>query len=546
MFAPETPEPDKETLLSLDSNARRALVASYRESLARQANRLRTEVRALGGSILIDQESDIASPIPVIRVVAPLGELRRIGDLDRVVAIGPTTDGTNEKPHSHCSSAYLGVDKIQALRELGHDGTGTRVIDILGTPGVGNTAELGMATGDCDPQNGPNYACLNPEKAPRAALDGHMQQVLGIIRNTRSDLQRGMANDTLCLAGNIAGEHGTTVVDAVSWAVNMVGNAGDLSLVINRSAANDSSTSRSLDYFAKVYPWPVVVASSGNDPDAPVGSLLANGLVVGASDDLGNSDPDYLAQMASFSSWMNVSNGAAGWELPHVVAPGQDVYTVPGTPGGSKRCVSGTSFAAPQVSGMAASLMDGYGIEGWPEAVFSILMASSVTVDNKALNLADSKDDADGAGNINGERARRIANAHRNGGELAGQGFDYGVVRATGVPAGSYYPETWTPDVPYNPGQARRIYASATFFNEPNCFLTGDPSDCTSRRKVYFRLRLYRNSSLVAESANFNGNYQYLSYIDGFYSTGKYELKIQVVDWQDIDLTTFGVAWLVD
>jgi hypothetical protein len=114
-----------------------------------------------------------------------------------------------------------------------------------------------------------------------------------------------------------------------------------------------------------------------------------NVITVGASNDAGN--PNWSGDsMAAFSAYIDPGNSDR--EKPEVAAPGESITAV--DPVGTD---SGTSFAAPQVAGLAAALMNrNVNLDNRPLAMKAILMASA------AVNIENSRrlSELDGAGGI--------------------------------------------------------------------------------------------------------------------------------------------------
>jgi subtilisin family serine protease len=91
-------------------------------------------------------------------------------------------------------------------------------------------------------------------------------------------------------------------------------------------------------------------------------------------------------------------------EKPEIAAVGTDIIST-NMAGGSSLGGSGTSLAAPVISGVAACLIQAEPVFGiWPEAVKAVVMAAAAHNVEGAARLSD----GDGAGCLNGLQAYRI------------------------------------------------------------------------------------------------------------------------------------------
>ena len=138
-------------------------------------------------------------------------------------------------------------------------------------------------------------------------------------------------------------------------------------------------------------PYPVIAMAAGNDGhgDQPwVKNKAHNAIIVGAIDDkttAGNFTDDVVwydpppAPVLGGSSWRNPHgySNHGDHELPHIVAPGKCIDM------GGRTCtatqpLTGTSYAAPQIVGAAALMMDrNPSLKGWPEVIKGILLATA-------------------------------------------------------------------------------------------------------------------------------------------------------------------------
>ena len=113
--------------------------------------------------------------------------------------------------------------------------------------------------------------------------------------------------------------------------------------------------------------------------------------------------------MASSSDWRNPSSPNNDHEKPEVVAPSVNITAV--GLDGQTRTKSGTSFAAPMVTGEAALLMHHSPLlETWPEAQRAIIMASAThNIEGPQGIPTNGTDYKDGVGGINADLADQIA-----------------------------------------------------------------------------------------------------------------------------------------
>ena len=101
-----------------------------------------------------------------------------------------------------------------------------------------------------------------------------------------------------------------------------------------------------------------------------VGSVLDNGLLSG--------------EMSNSSSRGPTGDGR--WK-PNVCAPGNSIYSIAAETVNGYTSKSGTSMAAPHVTGVAAQLCDRYSFLRYnPEALAAVLMATAITKDDQVLS----------------------------------------------------------------------------------------------------------------------------------------------------------------
>ena len=203
----------------------------------------------------------------------------------------------------------------------------------------------------------------------------HALNMMGMVR--RQDTNQSTAT----LAKTVVADGDGSLGYGFDWLLNTWHTP-----IINLSAARSTScpiTTASassndaieMDIRAKLPPFPLFVAAASNENDC-VKNVSFNGLIVGGSVGSARSPQSMWADSStSGSSWQNPSvfSPHLDRELPHLVAPACASQISGGT-----GC--GTSIATALVSGVAARLMShskGYFLNGWPEAIRALLMASA-------------------------------------------------------------------------------------------------------------------------------------------------------------------------
>jgi len=162
--------------------------------------------------------------------------------------------------------------------------------------------------------------------------------------------------------------------------------------------------------------WRLFVKSAGNrgGGDGRVTSP-GNGYNVLAVGDvnLGGTPARANDVMSATSSFVDPTSTNGDREKPELSAPGTSIQTLSNGFPWPGQTDSGTSFAAPQVAGTAARLIQRKPFLGiWPEQLRAILMASAMHNIEGATRLSD----VDGAGMIAADTAVRVLDDNRHGG----------------------------------------------------------------------------------------------------------------------------------
>lgn len=256
-------------------------------------------------------------------------------------------------------------------------------------------------------------------------LNSHATAVAGIIRSTHS-LTRGIAPSTTLWAGGSCGGWMTELQNRSTAAVNWG------ALALNLSLGGSSSTP---DGFARFYDdlvinraRSVVVAagnSGGGTPSTP--AVAYNVIAVGSINDRNTTSwTDDI--MSSFSSWRNPTSTSGDRQKPEVSAPGDTFNSTTNTSPWIGGVGSGTSYAAPMVTGVVAQMIQRNSTLGfWPESVKAILMTTAVQNVEGSARLSE----YDGAGGVVADRADDVA--RRVGGSWGGQSYSCSAASATDV-----------------------------------------------------------------------------------------------------------------
>jgi hypothetical protein len=225
-----------------------------------------------------------------------------------------------------------------------------------------------------------------------------------------------MASDATIISAGIQGPDRQDDIDAIIWALGQGAEVINASYRWCNVSTQIDDIDRAFDHFARLGMRLFVVASGNNDDscqgdnvDSPAKGW--NVLSVGAYDD--HNDSDWSNdEMVNWSQWVNPYSPNGDHEKPEVVAPGVGITGI----GSNGQLVndpnqnSGTSFSAPQVSGLAALLIDrNSSLSSWPEAIRAIIMASATHNIDGPTGIPTGQDLKDGAGGINAALADNVA-----------------------------------------------------------------------------------------------------------------------------------------
>jgi hypothetical protein len=557
---------DESDLPSREEQLESSLVATEsqweleRRTLAGAARMTTSITGEMGTNVVMSSDmverGVIRAPFLPLRVRA--SELTALGDLPgvtRVMSVEPTVDLT--------SADYYRNEEADELVDYEFNGSGSVVALVENrTPDIWEQltgAVSGISGHDCTDTLGMVRSC----HCPGAARSGHSRGTTGVVRSSAlswggfaADAQTLMANlgegegewdsTTNTCAGNGFTYGQSPFTSAVNWALNYGATVFNASFGSGLDVATQSSKDLYWDYVATHAPWPFIAASAGNSGMGKYTSnKLRNGIVVGGANDQNVAGRSQVVMYDVSSTEGSHSRNANGWELPHIVAEAVGVRTAVGGTAGS----TGTSFAAPQISAMAASLHEwNPNLVGRPEATaVGIMVGADENVDEAKGGVwprdpGDSFDDYDGAGLVNGRISKLVlaTGSKRNGGNSPnGVGHDYGELSATTSPVGTFQ-EVWRARV--HPGQT--LVATSVMSSTVACSSSGSEFSCTTNKFPLHALKIDDGTTFFG-NPNFSQNYQAASLKNTSSSDKIYNISIVITSWNNVSTSRYAVGWVV-
>jgi hypothetical protein len=300
------------------------------------------------------------------------------------------------------------TSRFFAAWQQGLHGNGMRIAIVEGENGGTNI-------------NATAASCLNIIARMNASYPDrdHISRVAAVASCNNSTLP-GAARGANILDGGFdtSNNPGQAFTDALVWAVQT--QTVDVVNVSWSTWPTDNPTSTQLqfadrvaDHWARAL-WKTVVVAAGNSTSAHNTTVSSPGKGFNVLT-VGNINDSNTARWSDDEIWSTSSfiNPATGVEKPEVAAPGTLINTVVGCPNPpNEHFCTGTSFAAPQVAGLAALMMQRHNdLRQWPSAVKAIIMASAVHNVEGDRRLSD----RDGAGSIDAALAVSTASIRDTG-----------------------------------------------------------------------------------------------------------------------------------
>ncbi|WP_146131550.1 S8 family peptidase [Merismopedia glauca] len=344
--------------------------------------------------------------------------------------------------------------------------------------------------------------------------NAHADAVAGMIRSTHPTI-RGIAPAASLWVGGSCGGWSSELQDRTNAAANWGAQ------VFNLSLGGDSG--RTVDSFARFYDdlvmnrsRSVVIAAGNSGNSGNVGSpaVAYNVIAVGSFDDRNtNSWLDDI--ISSFSSGVDPISTNGDREKPEISAPGSNIKSTTRVSPWVGSTGSGTSYAAPMVTGVVAQMMQANSsLTSWPEAVKAILMTTAVHNIEGSTRLSE----LDGAGGTASDRAVNLA---RNiGGKWGGQ--SYSCSSATNIDVATF---SLTSGV--------RTRATIAWDNNPSYV------NYANQPSADLDLQIVNSvGTVVSSSASWDNNYEIVDFTPS--TSGTYKLRVQK---HRCDLTPNWLGW---
>jgi len=340
--------------------------------------------------------------LPAVTTTLPKRVIQMLAERDDVGAIYLSEGGQR---HLLLNSA-IPTNLAPAVWARGYDGTGVDIA-ILEDDNVDFTSN----SVEC-PANTNN--CFEHPGATRWAMygEGWHATLVASAAASNHPIYRGMAPGATVMSAGIQGANRQDDINALVWAFDQGAEVVNASYGWCPGSIQMDDIDRAFDHYARARLRLLVAAAGNNDALCPFDYVDSpakgwNVLSVGAYDD--HNDSNWSNDtMPNWSAWVNPDSPSHDHEKPEVVAPGVSITGIERD--GNLRTEDGTSFAAPQVAGLAALLIHrNWSLNVWPEASRSIIMASATHNIDGPTGIPPGQDLRDGAGGINAALADTVA-----------------------------------------------------------------------------------------------------------------------------------------
>jgi len=353
-----------------------------------------------------DRQQAVAAAVqPVVDQLTGMGFLAEVDDLAPVVhTVVPSDILLNDIAWwGEVLQIESGEELAEPMLEIQLPACQTNVVHNQGITGAGTRLAAIEVGGQMNASN-PFFSCLT-QNTLFSCQSSHSAAVSGIIASNNT-ARLGHAYNTCLYLGGSCGGWPWQLRYATNWAAWQNARAFNLSFGAYRNGYV-GGLDRYYDGLVQSG-WRTVVPAAGNSGSggyvASPGTAY-NVVTVGSDDDRNTTYwPDDV--MSSFSSTLNPRSWIGDRIKPEVTAPGTNINSTTNSSPWTGAVGSGTSFAAPAVTGISGLLMQrSPGLRVWPEAVKAILMASAEHNIEGAARLSN----RDGAGAVVADRADRVA-----------------------------------------------------------------------------------------------------------------------------------------